>query len=87
MQSLCHLRKRRKIIEAGLDAMYVGIDAANAATYEKIRVGGNYDRAVRNVMSYKTLLYKYGSKDQRLYVQFVVSGINEKEVDDLNGFG
>lgn len=78
--------KARKMIEAGLDAMYVGIDAANAATYEKIRVGGNYDRAVRNVMSYKTLLDKYASKDQQLYVQFVVSDINEKEVDDFKRF-
>ena len=78
--------KARKMIESGLDAMYVGIDAANAATYEKIRVGGNYDRAVRNVMSYKTLLDKYGSKDQRLFVQFVVSDINKKELDDFKRF-
>lgn len=32
--------KGRAVIEAGLDAMYVGIDAARAETYEQVRVGG-----------------------------------------------
>jgi sulfatase maturation enzyme AslB (radical SAM superfamily) len=74
------------VIDAGLDAMYVGIDAATEETYNKIRVGGNFMRAVENVIQYRNLLAEHGKADQRLFVQFVISDINEHEVDDFKAF-
>ncbi|MBW2340813.1 MAG: radical SAM protein [Deltaproteobacteria bacterium] len=74
------------VIEAGLDAMYVGIDAATEETYNKIRVGGNFKRAVENVIQYRNLLAERENDDQKLFVQFVVSDINEHEVDDFKAF-
>lgn len=79
-------KKARAVIEAGLDAMYVGIDAAKAETYEKIRVGGKFDRAVANVLTYHDLLAQVGRPEQKLFVQFVVSDINEDEVDAFRTF-
>jgi len=78
--------KAAGIIKAGLDAMYVGIDAAEPGTYAKIRVGGELDTAVANVLSYRDLLKEYGREGQRLFVQFVVSDINEDEIDDFKAF-
>jgi len=78
--------KARAVIEAGLDAMYVGIDAAKADTYEKVRVGGKYETAVANVLAYRDLLNEIGRPDQKLFVQFVVSDINEDQVEDFKAF-
>ena len=78
--------RSKKLIEAGLDAMYVGIDSISESTYNKIRIGGNYQRAVENVLSYKKLLKNYGKKHQEIYVQFVVSDLNEQEVEDFKNF-
>jgi sulfatase maturation enzyme AslB (radical SAM superfamily) len=78
--------KGRAVIEAGLDALYVGIDAANAETYAKIRVGGDYDKAVRNVLAYRDNLLAHGKPHQKLFVQFVVSDINEDQVEPFKAF-
>jgi MoaA/NifB/PqqE/SkfB family radical SAM enzyme len=78
--------KAKAVIEAGLDAIYVGIDAARAETYAKIRVGGNFDKAVANVLAYRDLLAQYGRPNQQLFVQFVVSEPNEDEVEAFREF-
>jgi sulfatase maturation enzyme AslB (radical SAM superfamily) len=78
--------KARAAIEAGLDAMYVGIDAARADTYEKVRVGGKYETAVANVLAYRDILKEIGRPDQKLFVQFVVSDVNEDQVEEFKAF-
>lgn len=75
-----------KYIDAGLDALYVGIDASTSDTYNKIRVGGNYYEVVDNVLMYRELLESHGNGNQTLFVQFVVSDLNEFEVDDFTNF-
>ncbi|MBP2634700.1 MAG: Radical domain protein [Firmicutes bacterium] len=76
----------RQYIEAGLDAIYVGIDAANKETYEQIRIGGDFEKAVQNVIAYRDLLKNYGKPSQKLFVQFVVSEVNEEEVEVFKRF-
>lgn len=78
--------KGRALITAGLDAMYVGIDAIHPETYAKIRVGGDYAKAVANVLAYRDALRDMGRSQQKLFVQFVVSDINEHEVQDFRDF-
>ena len=79
-------RRARAVIKAGLDALYVGIDAYTEETYRKIRIGGDLSNAMGNVMQYKNLLKSYGSPDQKLFVQYVVSDTNEEEVEDFKRF-
>jgi radical SAM protein with 4Fe4S-binding SPASM domain len=78
--------KARKVIEAGLDAMYVGVDAATDNVYEKIRIKGNLSNVVRNVLQYRDLLCECGNSGQKIFVQFVVSETNEHELDDFKTF-
>lgn len=78
--------RAKAVIQAGLDAMYVGIDAATKSTYNQIRVGGKFSKAVKNVLKYRDLLQIYGNGQQKLFVQFVVSRINEHEVEDFKAF-
>ena len=76
----------RKVIEAGLDVMYVGIDAINEATYNRIRIGGNLKRVTENVLNYKMLLEKIGTKKQKLFVQLVVSDQSKDEIQEFKNF-
>jgi radical SAM protein with 4Fe4S-binding SPASM domain len=78
--------RAQAVIEAGLDAMYVGVDAATQKTYDRIRVGGDFTKAVHNVLQYRDLLEQFGHGAQKLFVQFVVSDINQHEVDDFIAF-
>lgn len=78
--------KSLALIEAGLDAMYVGIDAATRETYDKIRVGGDFPKAVRNVLTYRDQLRDKGNGKQKLFVQFVMSDENAKEVGAFKEF-
>lgn len=79
-------KRAQAVIKAGLDAMYVGIDAATQETYNRIRVGGDFSKAVQNVLQYQDLLQQFGNGAQKLLVQFVVSDINQHEVDDFIAF-
>lgn len=79
-------KKAKAVIQAGLDAMYVGIDASTEATYNAIRVGGKFQKAVGNVIQYRDLLNRYGNSNQKLFVQFVVSDVNEHELEDYKEF-
>jgi len=78
--------KTRAYISAGLDALYIGIDAATRPTYEKIRVGGDFDAAVTNTLRYRQLLDEIGRPDQKVFVQFVVSELNADEVRTFKDF-
>ena len=40
----------KELIHSGLDAIYIGIDAFRPETYARIRVGGNYEKVVRNTL-------------------------------------
>lgn len=73
-------------INAGLDAIYVGIDAASEQIYNKIRVGGDFEKAVKNVQNYKSILDRIGTSNQKIFVQFVVSDVNENEVETFKNF-
>jgi len=78
--------KAKAVIEAGLDAIYVGIDAFEEGTYNKIRVGGNLRRVRDNVFAYKGLLEEIGNRSQKLYVQFVECDLNEGEAEVFKQF-
>lgn len=78
--------KAEAVIKAGLDAIYVGIDAATEETYNQIRVGGNFQKAVNNVLKYRDILAEHGNPNQKLFVQYVVSDVNEHETDSFREF-
>jgi len=74
------------LIESGLDAIYVGIDAFTPETYNKLRVGGNYERVVNNVNSLLELKRKLGANKPQVFVQFVETEENKGEKDDFTKY-
>ncbi len=69
----------RQLIEAGLDAIYIGIDAFTPETYAKVRVGGNYQRVVSNVQGLLRLKQELGVSKPEIFVQFVEMDVNAAE--------
>jgi radical SAM protein with 4Fe4S-binding SPASM domain len=67
------------LIDSGLDAIYIGIDAATAQTYQRIRVGGDYRQTVKNVLRIIELKKKVGAVNPRIFVQFVEMESNKSE--------
>ncbi len=68
------------IIDAGLTRLYVGLDGATAETYEKVRIGGNFEKVVRNVERFLEIRNAKGLKLPILRVSFVRMNINEHEI-------
>lgn len=73
----------RDLIECGLDAIYIGIDAFTAESYQRIRVGGCHERVVANVKRLLRLQQEARSSTPRVYVQFVEMDENAGEKEDF----
>ena len=56
-------KKHREIIDTGLDELRVSLDAAEAATFLKVRGKDMFDRIVRNVSAFTNLQAAIG-RDQ-----------------------
>lgn len=71
--------RAERLIIAGLDYMYVGIDAATEETYNKIRIGGNFERTKANVLEYRKM-------SPNIFVQFVETEFNKHEKEPFIKF-
>ncbi|ABR30373.1 hypothetical protein SU69_02600 [Thermosipho melanesiensis] len=84
--NLLNKKWAERLIKAGLDVLYIGIDAFEEDTYKKIRVKGNLTKVIEGVLIYKKLLDEIGEKTQKLVVQFVEMPENENELEKFVDF-
>jgi len=75
-----------KLIASGLDAIYFGVDAFSPETYEKVRVGGNYERAVSNIKTLLRLQKEMNASKPLVHVQFVEMDVNQHEKEEFIRF-
>ncbi len=76
----------QKLIAAGLDAIYIGIDAFCEETYNQLRVGGNYNQTVQNVLDLIEVKNEMKARKFRIHVQFVELAINKGQKDDFTQY-
>jgi len=74
-------RLSQELLKAGLDEIFISIDAASKKTYEKIRIGLNYEKVVKNVKNLVKLKKKIGMGHPRIVVDFLKSDLNQEETD------
>ena len=72
-------RAAKGLVDAGLDAIYIGLDAFHPETYSKIRVGGNYEKTVENVRGLIRLKKEMNAAKPDVFVQFVEMDTNSTE--------
>lgn len=76
----------RRLIESGLDALYLGVDAFTSETYSKVRVGGNYKKVIDNILKLIEIKKEMSIERPQIYVQFVEMDTNKHEKDDFIRF-
>ena len=76
-------RKHREIIDTGLDELRVSLDAAESATFLKVRGKDMFDRIVRNVGAFTNLQAAIGA--EKPVVSLWLTGLKET-VDQLPEF-
>lgn len=76
----------RRLIDAGLDSIYFGIDAATAESYRRIRVGGDYIRTVENIRNLIRMVREANGAGPEVFVQFVEMEENRSEKEDFVAF-
>lgn len=74
------------IIDSGLDRFIISMDGFTRETYEKIRVGGNYDVVMANCLQFIELLKASGRSKPSFEMQFSILEENEHEMEAFNNF-
>jgi radical SAM protein with 4Fe4S-binding SPASM domain len=75
--------RARALIGAGLDWLHVSVDAADAATFEYIRVGARLDEVTANLRRLVQVRAELGADRPRIQMNTVLMRRNAAELDDL----
>lgn len=70
----------KQIIKSGLDELYISVDAATQKTYQKIRIGLNYQRVQKNIKTLIKLKKKLKSDNPKIILDFLEFQLNQHEV-------
>nr|VFJ64696.1 MAG: Iron-sulfur cluster-binding domain-containing protein [Candidatus Kentron sp. FW] len=73
-------KKARALLDAGVDAFDISIDAFNESTYSRVRIKGNLDVTRKHVLKLIDLIQK-GNYDSKVVVSYVEQPLNKNETD------
>lgn len=80
-----------EVLDSELELIWVSLDAATKETYEKIRVGSNFDVVIKNIKRFIELRKERNGKKPNLQFHFIISKYNiselEKYVELVHSFG
>lgn len=69
----------KSIIKSGLDELFISIDAATKKTYQKIRIGLDYDRLLKNIRHLIMLKKLFKSDKPKIILDFLEFDLNRHE--------
>lgn len=78
--------EKQRIFESGLSRILLSFDGMTKETYEKYRIGGNFDEIKNNIMDFMETKRIYGFKKPHVTLSFLVFKWNEHEIDDIKDF-
>ena len=76
-------RTARRLVELGVDQIFLSLDGATKATYEGIRRGANFDRVIANTQRLLAIKAERGCKLPEVKINTVVSLTNYQELPAL----
>ena len=76
-------KNANKLIDIGIDSIYASIDGATKETYEKIRIGCDFDKVIKNVKGLFYLKKKRQKKYPKIIFNYVINAYNYTEVLDF----
>lgn len=75
--------KAKKLVELGVNCIWISMDGATKETYEKIKVGCNFEKAVQNIKTLQETKKKLGSPLPTLCFRFIVTNLNYQEMPEM----
>jgi MoaA/NifB/PqqE/SkfB family radical SAM enzyme len=72
----------RSIVRMGVNSIFISFDAATKKTYEKIKKGCSFDRAVANIRMLLKIKSEMGSPFPVVHFRYLVTRLNYKEMPD-----
>lgn len=72
--------KAKKLLDLGLDTIFISIDGATKETYEKIRVGSDFDRVVANIRRFMELKKERKTYFPEVRFHYVINKLNLSEI-------
>ena len=73
----------RRVVELGVDQIFLSLDGATKQTYEQIRVGANFEKVVGNARRLVEIKKQLGKKRPEVKVNTVVSASNYREIPEI----
>lgn len=73
----------RKLIESGIRAVGISLDASTAETYETVRPPGGFERVMQNIQTLTRIKEELSSPHPRLILSF---GIMRQNIEDVEAF-
>ena len=73
----------RRIVELGIDQIFLSLDGATKETYEQIRVGANFDKVVSNARRLIQIKREMRKKRPEVKINTVVCSTNYRELPDI----
>ena len=80
--SLLTEERIRNVLASGLDQLYLAMDGVTKATYERVRVGANFDKVLRNVERLLALKHETGAAT-RIVLQIIAMNETREEVSEF----
>jgi radical SAM protein with 4Fe4S-binding SPASM domain len=71
----------KKIVDSGLDYIVISVDGATSETFEKIRIGANFDQVMTNIK--KLVAASTDSKKPRIIFHFCATNDNIEELPQV----
>lgn len=75
-----------QLLTSGLDKIIVSLDGACKETYERIRIGSDYDKVVHNILDFIEMRRKHNKVKPSVAVQIIRMHDTVKEIDDFLRF-
>lgn len=83
--SVLNEEKIKRIFDSGLDSIKFSIDGTSRESYEKIRIGGNFEKLYNNMKMLRETRDKMKSK-LKIYASFVLTNENYHELKKFKDF-
>lgn len=81
----------KRLVDLGVDGIYISMDASTKETYEKIKVGCNFERSIGNIKALVDYKKEINSPVPELCFRYVMTTLNYKEslgyIDLVRNFG
>ena len=72
-----------ELVKIGIDKIWMSIDAAKKETYEKIRVGGNFDKVINNLTDLIKIKKQFKTPMPEIWFHYIMNEYNVAEMPEF----